>query len=55
MLYQTLDLADIVRMIGPRLIWLVGYVECMGEMRNAYKVLGLKHKGKSLHGIHRHK
>jgi hypothetical protein len=37
-------------MIKPRLIWLVGHVERMGEMRNAYKVLGLKHKGKSLMG-----
>jgi hypothetical protein len=39
MLYQTLDLADIVRMIKPRLIRCVGHPECMEERRSAYRIL----------------
>jgi hypothetical protein len=36
--YQTLGLADIVRMIKPRFIRCVKHLERMGELRNTYRI-----------------
>jgi hypothetical protein len=45
----------IVRLIGPRRIRWTGHLARVGNMRNAYKVLVGKHKGKKLLGIPRRK
>jgi hypothetical protein len=41
---------DIIRMIVARRMRWEGHVACMGEMRNAYKILVGKCKGKRSHG-----
>jgi hypothetical protein len=48
-LHRLYSLPNISRMIE------IGHVECMGELRNAYKMLIRKSEGKRLHGRCRHR
>jgi hypothetical protein len=51
-LYASLN---IVRVIKSRSMRWAGHVACMGEMKNAHKILVGKHKGKRPLGRPRHR
>jgi hypothetical protein len=53
-LHDLYSLPNIIRIINPRTRW-AGHIPCMGEKRNAYRVLMGKPKGKRPIGTPRHR
>jgi hypothetical protein len=46
---------NIIRVIKPRRMRCAGHIACMGEIRNAYKILVGRPEGKRPLGGHRHR
>jgi hypothetical protein len=54
-LYNLYSSPNIIRMIKSRRMRRVGYIACMVEMKNLYKILVVKSEGKKPQGRPRHK